>query len=456
VEYVVKPDGHIAIQNGSEMEIDVCLGLCMISLLLAAMLSMPLWLALSNCIGKYPTWIGYNMLNAFTNILFVCAGEGDSWLCIFLTFLNGIPVGGQFLIDSILADTIGYDEFLNGCRSEGSFTVFGTLIPKFVAIPAAAIPLATINMLGFVPPVESVAQPQPDEVTWFIRATFVFFPFVCTTIGMFAKLGFPIRTREMNEQIAEGIALHHEGKPAHDPVTGQTCELLKLTPEEEQEIWHFENFSEKWLQLLLLPEEEGGGPMPLVAHLRKWLLIGAGLTVLSIAATCLTFQLLTNAKLAILPILFVISSGMLICFTLVNCLRYKSAVGLKNHIRADERNAKEAMVYELIRVLIEQKKKGQRTGKPAVSWFMQFFCCKTKKDSTSLSSTESWETFGEEGKASGVEYSPMNSPTAVHMEMPDIPAYPPQDKADCSNDGITPPQERDGVGGDGQECAPNK
>ena len=37
-----------------------------------------------------------------------------------------------------------------------------------------------------------------------MAATFVFFPFVCTTIGMFAKLGFPIRTREMNEATGAG------------------------------------------------------------------------------------------------------------------------------------------------------------------------------------------------------------------------------------------------------------
>ena len=37
-----------------------------------------------------------------------------------------------------------------------------------------------------------------------MAATFVFFPFVCTTIGMFAKLGFPIRTREINEATGAG------------------------------------------------------------------------------------------------------------------------------------------------------------------------------------------------------------------------------------------------------------
>ena len=42
--------------------------------------------------------------------------------------------------------------------------MFATLIPKFVAIPAAAIPLAVINMIGFRPPVNGVAIEQSPMV----------------------------------------------------------------------------------------------------------------------------------------------------------------------------------------------------------------------------------------------------------------------------------------------------
>lgn len=54
------------------------------------------------------------------------------------------------------SDVIDYDEFLNKSRSEASFAVFSTLIPKFVAIPASAVPLAIINLLGFVQPIAGV------------------------------------------------------------------------------------------------------------------------------------------------------------------------------------------------------------------------------------------------------------------------------------------------------------
>lgn len=69
-------------------------------------------------------------------------------MTIAITFVNGLPLGGAFLTDSILADVIDYDELLNGTRNEGGFTVFSTFIPKFVSVPAGAIPLSLMAMIG--------------------------------------------------------------------------------------------------------------------------------------------------------------------------------------------------------------------------------------------------------------------------------------------------------------------
>jgi len=377
IEYVVEPNGYIAVEDGNAMEVDICLGLCMVGLLVASMLSLPLWLLVSNYCGKYQTWVGYNFLQGFTIVAFIAVGEGNSSLVILIALLNGIPTGAQFLNESILADTIAYDEFLNGVRSEGSFTVFGTLIPKFVAIPAAAIPLAIINMLGFVPPVEGVAQPQPERVKYFIKGTFVLLPFVCAICGMLIKISFPIRTRQQNEDIQRGIELHHDGKPAVDPLTGEMVELLVLTPEEEQEAWSFENFAEEWLQKLLIPEEQGGGPKPLVNYIRKMFYGGVGLVTFWTIMTCGTFAWLHDAKKSIVPIISVIALGLAICFTGLNFFRLLAAKSIKDHVREEERSDKDRMIYKLIEKLIESKKKGQRAGKAPIGLCAQICSCFT-------------------------------------------------------------------------------
>ena len=105
-------------------------------------------------------------------------------------------------------------QFLNGSRSEGSFSVFATLIPKFVAIPASALPLAVVNLLGFEPPIEGVAQEQTSAVKLFIRMTFVLLPLLAAFFGFLVKIFFPIKTPKILSQIQEGIAKHERYGPA--------------------------------------------------------------------------------------------------------------------------------------------------------------------------------------------------------------------------------------------------
>lgn len=64
------------------------------------------------------------------------------------------------------ADVIDYEELLHGIRSEGTFSVYGTLVNKTVAIPAAAIPLGILSLLGFVYPIDSVDQVNLPDCDW--------------------------------------------------------------------------------------------------------------------------------------------------------------------------------------------------------------------------------------------------------------------------------------------------
>ena len=77
--------------------------------------------------------------------------EGDIILCIVFAGINGFPIGAKFLAESILADIIDYDEFITGTRSEATYTMFKSFLPKICAIPASAIPIALLNVFGHVP-----------------------------------------------------------------------------------------------------------------------------------------------------------------------------------------------------------------------------------------------------------------------------------------------------------------
>lgn len=92
------------------INVEVCMGLSVMGLLVAAMISAPVWLLIGKKMGKYYAWMIYNIVSVVTNLFFFIPAEGDPMQTILVMIINGIPVGGQFLTNSVLADVIDYDE----------------------------------------------------------------------------------------------------------------------------------------------------------------------------------------------------------------------------------------------------------------------------------------------------------------------------------------------------------
>ena len=68
--------------------------------------------------------------------------------------LNAFAFGGQFLMDSTLADVIDYDQMLYGERLDGIFASTAYFVPKAVGAFASALPLTIIYSVGFVEPLK--------------------------------------------------------------------------------------------------------------------------------------------------------------------------------------------------------------------------------------------------------------------------------------------------------------
>jgi len=81
--------------------------------------------------------------------------------------------------------------------------MFRSFLPKVCAIPAAAVPLAIINVLGHVPPVEGIPQQQNKNVKIFCMFCTVFMPFILATVSFFLKTRFPLKTQRQVEQVSE-------------------------------------------------------------------------------------------------------------------------------------------------------------------------------------------------------------------------------------------------------------
>ena len=96
-------------------------------------------------------------------------------------------------------------------------------------------------LLGFIDPInttvdgetKSIPQPQNDNVIIFIFIMFSIVPASLTLISFCIKKTFPIKNKEMVEEIAKGIEKHMHGEPAYDPITDRNVWIEKFNDEEQ-------------------------------------------------------------------------------------------------------------------------------------------------------------------------------------------------------------------------------
>jgi GPH family glycoside/pentoside/hexuronide:cation symporter len=149
----------------------------------------------------------------------------------------GIGFGaGLFLTPSMQADVIDYDELYTGKRREAQYTAFWSMLPKFVAIPSAAVPIAILASLGY-----KANHVQAPQVVFAIRAIFALGPATCSALSFLIARRFPI-TETIHNQILEGIELHQRGEVAVDPMTGAI--VPPPTPGHNEDVgWFLDYFS---------------------------------------------------------------------------------------------------------------------------------------------------------------------------------------------------------------------
>ena len=127
-------------------------------------------------------------------------------LLVISAILTSFPTGGAYLNDVLISDIIEYDEFSTGKRSEGIFTVFSALIPKFVSLFAQAIPLSILSIIGFIPTEKGYVHKQPNIVIYYIKIIFAVIPIILSIISFIYKMKYPIN-EECNSIIKKRIEI---------------------------------------------------------------------------------------------------------------------------------------------------------------------------------------------------------------------------------------------------------
>jgi len=216
----------------------VWLSIFLAAYFLSGLLCLPLWLMLAKRIGKLNAWLTSFSMGVTGGFSLFLLGPGDNYLCLALIAWSGSSFGaGLFLPPAIQADVIDYDELHTGKRREAQYLALWGLVPKFIVIPSASLPLALLAWLGYQPNV-----PQSPEVLLAIRAVFALTPSVFSIAAFFIAWRFPIN-EAVHGAILAGVAAHRRGETVIDPLTGRT-----LAPPDERDVdedtgWFLDYFS---------------------------------------------------------------------------------------------------------------------------------------------------------------------------------------------------------------------
>jgi GPH family glycoside/pentoside/hexuronide:cation symporter len=200
-------------------------------------LSLPMWVWYARRVGKLNAYLTSFFLGITGGAAMFLLRPGDIWQLMVLICWAGIGFGaGLFLTPSMQADVIDYDELYTGKRREAQYTAFWSMLPKFVAIPSAAVPIAILASLGYIP-----NAIQVPHVVFAIRAIFALGPATCSALSFLIARRFPI-TETIHNQILEGIESHQRGEAAVDPLTGAI--VPPPTPGHDEDVgWFLDYFS---------------------------------------------------------------------------------------------------------------------------------------------------------------------------------------------------------------------
>jgi GPH family glycoside/pentoside/hexuronide:cation symporter len=280
----------------------------------AGFLFLPVWVWAARHFGKRPTWLVSIGLGTTGGAAMFFIGQGDTTPLLILLVWAGSAFGaGLFLGPAIQADVIDYDELHTGKRREAQYAAFWSILPKFVQIPSAAIPIAFLGSIGYKPNVA-----QTPEVVLAIKAVFALTPALFSVLSFFIAWRLPI-SEAIHRAILNGIAAHRRGEPAHDPLTGQLIPPQASRDVPEQTAWFLDYFSTGELKRAL----RNGYQTPL----RDAWLSAAICIALSLGTAIFVLQHVSdvNVEPGPLAVLAVVVSGFSLAVATFHLLRTRAA-----------------------------------------------------------------------------------------------------------------------------------
>jgi GPH family glycoside/pentoside/hexuronide:cation symporter len=278
----------------------------------------PLWIWAARRFGKLQAWLGSFGIGISAGIGLFFVGKGDvTWVAL-LHVWAGIAFGAGFLlVPAMQADVIDYDQLYTGQRREAQFTAFWAMVPKFVAIPGAALPIAVLAMIGYRPNVD-----QTPEVLLGIRVIYALVPAAFGAAAFFLARLYPV-TESVHASIRAGIAAHERGEDAVDPLTGRIVPPPSARVVDPQTAWFLDFFAPGELRRVVARGAAG---------LRGVVLLKAGLCAalfLAAVGVCLATVGDLGVQPGLSPVFAVVTAGFALTGGIFHLMRLSAAARME-------------------------------------------------------------------------------------------------------------------------------
>jgi len=280
----------------------------------SAFLFLPLWILVSRRLGKKTALLITLVIGVVGTSAVLAVGRGDLGLLLVVLALNGSIFGAMsFLTPAMKADVIDHDELHTGQRREAQYTSLWAILPKFVQIPAAALPIALLGSLGYEP-----NQPQNDTVLLTLRLLFGLVPAASFAGAFLITRRFPIDP-EAHHRIQLGLDAHARGESAEDPLTGRALAPPEQRGVNEELAWYLDHFSPGELR-----RAARDGPRRLIADVA---LAATGALAVCVVSGLAVWATLTglDVKPGAGSVVGVVVSGLGFCGFVFHALRLRAA-----------------------------------------------------------------------------------------------------------------------------------
>ncbi len=167
--------------------------LFILSFMIPAVLSVPLWVRLAGRFGKKPVWLLSMVLAGLSFGGMFFADEGRVLLLIMLAAVAGAANGnGGAIGPSLLSDTIDFDAARTGERKEGTYFAAMTFMIKLAFGVTFLLTGLALQGVDFIP-----NQPQTDNVKFALRSLYGLYPLFCYGVGALLFLMYRLPEKEL-------------------------------------------------------------------------------------------------------------------------------------------------------------------------------------------------------------------------------------------------------------------